>query len=476
VRSDADNPERDERRKRMTQFREDPGVQVLLSSEVGSEGLDFQFARVLVNYDLPWNPMVVEQRIGRLDRLGQKADKITIINLSLPGTIEHEILARLFHRIGIFEHALGDLEAILGDEIERLTRDLLTRQLTPEEEAARIDQTAKVIEDRKRQFEHLEREGDRFVGRDAFFDEQLERARRGGEVLGGKDLQAFVTEFLERRYPNSRISKGPSDDVFWLQIDQALEGDLRSERDGRPIWHRLLRRISLGRGRVAVTFSSQRAFGDDELEFLAPHHPLLRLAISYYAARTEELHPVSAVGVAAGPEAAAGRYVYGLYEITIQTGRERIRLEPFMISVQDGAPLERQAASLLFGRMLREGSGIPVTDWDARAGAGLFEELENAFVFQLAEDRKALMERLEARAGTRLASLESSFRRKLRRKEELLAEARQTRKPEHYLRLLEGTIRNLQAVFEERKVELEKERSLSLRSRLVAIGLLEVNV
>ena len=62
-------------------------MDVLLSSEVGSEGLDLQAASVVVNYDLPWNPMVVEQRIGRLDRIGQASDTIVILNLVAAGTI-----------------------------------------------------------------------------------------------------------------------------------------------------------------------------------------------------------------------------------------------------------------------------------------------------------------------------------------------------------------------------------------------------
>ena len=55
---------------------------------VGAEGLDFEFCNVLVNYDLPWNPMEVEQRIGRLDRFGQRHEKIFIYNLRVPGTID----------------------------------------------------------------------------------------------------------------------------------------------------------------------------------------------------------------------------------------------------------------------------------------------------------------------------------------------------------------------------------------------------
>ena len=55
-------------------FRDEPGPHVVLASEIAAEGLDFEFVNVMVNYDLPWNPMRVEQRIGRLDRYGQQAD------------------------------------------------------------------------------------------------------------------------------------------------------------------------------------------------------------------------------------------------------------------------------------------------------------------------------------------------------------------------------------------------------------------
>src|SRR5205823_4502518 len=96
-------PQGDERAVRLTAFRDNPSVRILVSSEVGSEGLDFQFCSVLVNYDLPWNPMVVEQRIGRLDRLGQKAERIVIFNFSVRETIEERILERLYARIRIFE-------------------------------------------------------------------------------------------------------------------------------------------------------------------------------------------------------------------------------------------------------------------------------------------------------------------------------------------------------------------------------------
>ncbi|CAA6820631.1 MAG: Unknown protein [uncultured Sulfurovum sp.] len=88
---------------------------ILLSSEVGSEGLDMQFCNVVINYDLPWNPMRVEQRIGRIDRIGQKFYKLHIFNLCIVGSIEDRIYNRLYNKLGIFENSIGELEPILGD-------------------------------------------------------------------------------------------------------------------------------------------------------------------------------------------------------------------------------------------------------------------------------------------------------------------------------------------------------------------------
>jgi len=104
----------DERIKIIENFR-DGAFDILLSSEVGSEGLDMQFCNVIINYDLPWNPMRVEQRIGRIDRIGQKFKKLYIFNLCIIDSIEARILNKLYNKLNIFENSIGELEPILGD-------------------------------------------------------------------------------------------------------------------------------------------------------------------------------------------------------------------------------------------------------------------------------------------------------------------------------------------------------------------------
>ena len=95
VHGDVPDDERANLRRRFALPKEDAdAIDVLLSSEVGCEGLDFQFCDFLINYDLPWNPMRIEQRIGRIDRYGQKSETVAIVNFVTPGTVDADIYDR----------------------------------------------------------------------------------------------------------------------------------------------------------------------------------------------------------------------------------------------------------------------------------------------------------------------------------------------------------------------------------------------
>jgi SNF2 family DNA or RNA helicase len=91
-------------------FEEDGGV--LVSTDAMSEGRNLQFCNIMVNYDLPWNPMRVEQRIGRIHRIGQKRD-VYVFNMALKDTVEEYVLERLYHKIDLFQQSVGELSSIL---------------------------------------------------------------------------------------------------------------------------------------------------------------------------------------------------------------------------------------------------------------------------------------------------------------------------------------------------------------------------
>ena len=208
-------------------FRDPRGAQVLLSSEVGSEGIDLQFAEVLINYDLPWNPMRVEQRIGRLDRIGQDADKIQIWNFFAEDTIDARIYKMLYDRLDLIQETLGGMEEILGEKISGLTRVLLSSKLTPEEQAERINQTALAIEKVKEETVKLEGEAADLVAHGDYITQRIHKAKDLSLWLKARDIEDFLVQFFCRCYPNTIIVpvKG---EVFRIELCPETEADYQN--------------------------------------------------------------------------------------------------------------------------------------------------------------------------------------------------------------------------------------------------------
>jgi len=120
---------RQEKEKAVRAFAEE--VPILVSTESGGEGRNLQFCHTMVNFDLPWNPMRIEQRIGRLHRIGQTKE-VEIYNLSAAGTVEDYLLGLLDAKINLFELVVGELDMILGnlaeeEEFEDLLLNLWVR-------------------------------------------------------------------------------------------------------------------------------------------------------------------------------------------------------------------------------------------------------------------------------------------------------------------------------------------------------------
>ena len=96
---------------------------VLLCTETAAESLNFQFCSAVINYDIPWNPMKLEQRIGRIDRIGQESDIVAVVNLFYAATAEHDAYAAMDERIAAFTEHVGSLQPILQANLERIIRE-----------------------------------------------------------------------------------------------------------------------------------------------------------------------------------------------------------------------------------------------------------------------------------------------------------------------------------------------------------------
>ena len=153
-----------------------PKIHVIISTEAGSEGVNLQAANVLVNYDLPWNPMIVEQRIGRIQRLASEHASVCIFNIILRGTFEEYIVGRLMEKLQMASHAIGDVEALLEasgmndqDEdgpgsFEEQIRHLVVSSLAGKDVEAATRKAEQSIADAKTELETQEHSIDALLG------------------------------------------------------------------------------------------------------------------------------------------------------------------------------------------------------------------------------------------------------------------------------------------------------------------------
>lgn len=184
-----------EREKVIEEFKNCSDFCILLSTEVGSEGLDMQFCSHIVNFDLPWNPMVVEQRIGRIDRFGQKSAQVQIYNLVVKNSIQELIYDRLLQRIGVFQGVIGDLEIILEEmsgSFLKLENDLYGMNLSKVAQEKKIKDIERAIENQKIQLVEVEEGLTNTLTNDFYFQNEISKIKNHRLYVTEEELKNYV--------------------------------------------------------------------------------------------------------------------------------------------------------------------------------------------------------------------------------------------------------------------------------------------
>ena len=473
VPSDLFNPAADIRGQRINRFRTDPNIRLLLTTEVGGEGIDLQFCHILINYDLPWNPMVVEQRIGRLDRIGQPSDKILIFNLSMKGTIEDRILTRLYDRIKVFERSIGDLETILGEQVQELVRDLFSRRLTPEEQEDRIERAANVILNRQIELEHFEEQASALIGHDEFFIDQINQAKEYRRYIGGDELILYLGDFLKQHFRSCQLRQ-TGEEIFTLDVNNELREFVRDRNKMNDLALRLFL-VRSAYGQITITTSSKIATENNQMEFLTFYHPLIVAITDYYSQYEEQLHPVSHVRI---PSADLRKGTYGWFLYLTDIGGARPVKDLFFIAISlnplralhedecDRFLVEMVTKAQMIAPGERGGFDLPLEE--------IIEMADRTFVERLEKKLMQLRKANSALVSNQLASLEESYRRNVSRRQSLLEKARINRRKETYIKGLETGIRNLTLNFEKKKQEIEAARTINSGFDLKGAGIAEV--
>ena len=452
-------------------FRDDGAVRVLLSSRVGGEGLDFQFCDTLFNYDLPWNPMEVEQRIGRLDRIGQESKVIRIYNFSVEGTIEQRILERLYNRINIFERSIGGLEAILGDIVRELERDLLSKRLSPEDEERRIGQAALAIEREWAELQQLESQAAQLVGVDSYFEEEVAKIRDRRRYVTSGQLRRYVLDFLRSECPNTRLEVDEDDSMRLFVAD-----DLRQFLAGGSVRYSETQLMGNGRSGVPVTFDAGTAFNRPNLEFINVLHPLVRAIVSHHEQGFEALSLASHVRLHANVPLQTGNYYFFVFKMTVAAVRQGSTLEVVVLDEDLAEACGQEEAEGILGLMAEEGEeplGAPV-QVDPGHAERAWQTAEKLFYGRLQSLRDELERSNSAFLDRRIASIRAFWERKLSGQRTRLEQAERHGGAPQYLRMLNGTIRRLQAELDAAVAELEGQRQIEVGSHEVVAGILEV--
>ena len=273
--------------------KDDPdAIDVLLFSEVGSEGLDYQFCDLMINYDLPWNPMRIEQRIGRIDRRGQVSEAVNIYNIITENTVDAEIYYRCLLRIGIFERSIGDCEEILGDIANGIEDLMLDSTLTEQERAAKLEQLADNEIRKIQELNRLEEEEKELFGIDlAEFTTSQEIRRAENPWITQQNLQRMIENYcLARVGPGNYLLNESEEKTLRLSASarSLLRDDLRRLPGSRNALRRKWEQYLAGKNpNLKVTFDPETASKNRGISFLTAMHPLTKQAAAYFAADSE---------------------------------------------------------------------------------------------------------------------------------------------------------------------------------------------
>jgi superfamily II DNA or RNA helicase len=369
------------------EFKED--CQVLVATEAAGEGINLQFCWLMVNYDIPWNPVRLEQRMGRIHRYGQEKDCL-ILNFVAPATREGRVLQKLFERLKNIEEDLdpqrtGKVFNVLGDvfpanQLERMLREMYARNLTEDVIKSRI--VEEVDTDRFRRITHSTLEG-------------LAKRQLNLGALVGKSAEARERRLVPEVIEDFFCQAGPLASVHPKET-RAGAHIYRLGRVPRTLWplgERLEPRFGkLGREYKQLVFDKELLKKEITAEWVTPGHPLFEVV------REDALER-------AGDDMRRGSVFYDLhcpnpylldvFSAAIKDGRGNpLHRKLFVVQSAGGTLTIKQPTIFLDLALAPTGTPIPDTSLPDRqvTEQALIENALNPFLAEVAAERQHQIE------------------------------------------------------------------------------------
>ena len=454
-------------RERFALPKDDPrALDILLSSEVGCEGLDYQFCDRMINYDIPWNPMRIEQRIGRIDRFGQQSEKVYIFNFITPGTVEERIFFRCFERLGVFHDTLGDLEGVLGELTTELSHISLDGRLSTAQQDEKTQQLADNTLRRVEEERRLEEESQLLLGLGDQLDQDLDVYTRHGRLVAPEQLYLLVQLYLQQHHPGCSLSPTEKSGLCRLQVGRrenslTLQAALQCMEAGDAVQN--FRKLLEPGHKRELTFQQGLATARRDVEFITPVHPLARLAM-----RSWESAPSALAGCLRLPSGAAlpGPYLF-LLELWESVGaRNEVLLVGQAYNMRTGA--EDEGISERLVALLSQAQAEPC---EVVLPAG-WEEGYAALEARLAERRRVRLAELRTRnevlVERQLASLDAYIRNRLAQIDQELAQVSEDR----VVRMKGAERLRVEGDYAVKRADLLKRREAEILATRLAAGVL----
>lgn len=398
----------DERRALRERFKLDKtdpqAIDVMLFTEVGSEGLDYQFCNTMINYDLPWNPMRIEQRIGRIDRRGQKSEAVNIYNIITAETVDADIYYRCLMRIGVFERSIGDCEEILGDISDKITCIAMDGSLSDEERRIKLEKMADNEILRVQELSKLEDEEKGLFG----FD--LSSFTTSQEIQAAENPWITPTsiQFLVARYLNERIGEGTylygGGELKNLRLSKSARELLREDFSKLPsnrslVWRQWEKYLKGQLPNIQITFDQSVAGEIPNVQFVTTVHPLTKQAAAYF----RQTKPVYVAFSCNSDDIPSGTYYFRTYLWKYYGENAKTRIQ---VVCNDGR------VSSAWNELVM--NGLQIEDISNYSDDNVWNSLEKKHLEMWREEKSRHIQDVKAVIDLHISSLKNSYNVKLR--------------------------------------------------------------
>lgn len=448
-------------RERFELDKSDPeALDILLFTEVGSEGLDYQFCDTMINYDLPWNPMRIEQRIGRIDRRGQKSEAVNIYNIITADTVDADIYSRCLMRIGIFERSIGECEEVLGAIGAQIEQIAVSTVLTDEERRIKLEQMADNEVRRMQELSKLEDEERALFGFDlSNYTAAKEIKDAESPWISPLNIQRLVERYLRDRLGEGQYIIGASELKLIRLSKEARMMLLEDFRKLSNIKSALKRRwenyLKGSEPMHKLTFTPETASKERKAFFITPVHPLVKQAARYYATSNVSYIHLEYYS----DELPEGTYPFSIYAWSYVGLNPMFRIVPVC-----GSDLIAEELT----DILQEAETSPI---HPTVDKGMWASLEGRHIALWQREKESYLASIQSTANYKLESISSNYRNRKRTLEQKIRDAFE----EKISRMYQSELNTATEKYQVKVAEINDRASRAdIHTALIANGIIEI--